>query len=213
MLHVLIAKYICRIFHLFYVVINNFSYSLQTIVTLLSVMLVLLVATAAALCVCLTIAHRRSLTHGCRIVGVYNLRSVSSTAETTMNDASSTMALARKHVADIGTSSHTLLRRAEPMVQCLSKLTGPKHGAVHKQRSFCENVEQYVDSSHTIMRKGEASVDAVYALLHQLNSTNIGTWSSLGPDELTHRWDATLETVAAVIQQVDKALHARITLG
>ena len=169
---------------------------LQTIITLLSVMLVLLVATAAAL-----------------IVGVYNLRSVSTTAESTMTDASTTMALARKHVAEIGTSSHSLLRTAEPMVQCLSKFTGHSHGKPHVKKSFCQNVEQYVDSSHTILRKGEASVDAVYTILSQLNSTNIGSWSSLGPQELTERWDATLQAVASAIREVDRALHARITLG
>ena len=145
-----------------------------------------------------------------RIVGVYNLRSVSTTAETTMTDASTTMALARKHVSEIGTSSHTLLRRAEPMMQCLNKLTGSSSGSkTHAQRGFCD----IVDSSQTIIQKGEASMDAIHGILRHLNSTNIGSWSSLGPEELTHRWDATLKTVAAVIEEVDKALHARITLG
>lgn len=146
------------------------------------------------------------------IVGVYNLRSVSTVAETTMTDASSTMSLARKHVSDIGTSTHTLLRRAEPMVDCMTKLSKPT-GGKHNMRGFCDNVQQYMDSSHSILHKGELSVDAMYKILNQLNSTNIGTWSSLGPQELTQRWDATLQTVAAVIKEVDKALHARITLG
>lgn len=114
---------------------------MQTIITLLSIMLLVLVATASTL-----------------IVGVYNLKTVSTTVNDTLSEATTTMAVARQHVATLGSGGNHLLQRVNPVVSHLNT---------------------YMQSSKNIILQGEASINKINAILQSLNTSNIESWCAL----------------------------------
>lgn len=104
----------------------------------MSIMLLVLVGTTATL-----------------IVGVYNLKTVSTTVNSTMSEATTTMAVARRHVATLGSGGNNLLQKVEPVVTHLNT---------------------YMESSKNIIEQGEQSINKINTILQSLNTSNIESW-------------------------------------
>jgi len=89
------------------------------------------------------------------IVGVYNLKTVSTTVNSTMSEATTTMAVARRHVATLGSGGNNLLQKVEPVVTHLNT---------------------YMESSKNIIEQGEQSINKINTILQSLNTSNIESW-------------------------------------